>query len=150
MASSSSSSPAPVGTVTPSPSAPATSFPDGPAPTPTYTEPPSKPDPEPTAPPSGTATIQILNTRWDPSAGTVRVDAMVTDRVSSTGVCTVGLSQGSQSASAQVAGEPDAKVTYCANMVATMPPGAAGTWSVTVVFEDVSSKGTATGEVTLQ
>ncbi|QJU54423.1 hypothetical protein SCB71_14880 [Herbiconiux sp. KACC 21604] len=139
-----SATPTPTASSTPSPTPTAT---EGPVPSPTYTEPPSKPTTPPEEPPATEASVQILNSSYDPAAGTVRVDALVSNVISSSGSCALSVVQGDQSASAQVTSTADATVTYCAEMIATLPAGASGSWTVTVVFDDGTAQGSASGEV---
>jgi hypothetical protein len=136
----SASSPAPTPSATPTPTRTATPEPtQAPEPTPT---------PTPTAAPEPTtANLEIVSSVYDPSARTVSVAAMVTDRVSESGVCLLTVSQGDSSVSAQQPGMPDATVTYCANLVVTLPEGAGGTWTASVEFVDPAASGRTSTEV---
>ena len=140
-----SATPTPTSTVSSTPSPEPTET-EGPVPEPTYTEPPSKPTTPPEQP-ATEASVSILNSSYDPAAGTVRVDALVSNVISSSGSCALSVVQGEQSASAEVTSTADATVTYCAEMIATLPAGASGTWTVTVVFDDGTAQGSTNGEV---
>jgi hypothetical protein len=74
---------------------------------------------------------------------------MVTDLVSSTGTCTVTVSQGDQSATIEGAGMADAMVTYCSNLAVVLPAGATGTWNVELTFTDPTHSGSTSGTVDL-
>ncbi|MCS5496251.1 hypothetical protein NY547_03230 [Cnuibacter physcomitrellae] len=125
-------------TSSPRPTAPSTS----PAPG----SPTASPSPSSTPQPS-TVTVQILNTQYDAGSGQIRVAGMVTDLVSSTGMCVATASQGSTTVDAQVAGQADATVTYCADLAVTLPAGATGTWDLALGFVDADHQGVATTTV---
>jgi hypothetical protein len=91
--------------------------------------------------------LEILNSSYDPSTSTVSVAGMVTDLVSSTGTCTITVSQGEQSVTTEAAGMADAAVTYCSNLAVVLPAGATGTWDIELAFTDPTHSGSTSGTV---
>jgi hypothetical protein len=102
--------------------------------------------PTPTAPPAA-VTVQIVNSKFDQPTGSVVATAIVTDRVSNDGLCTLTATQDAKSVDVHTAGVADATVTYCANLTVALPAGASGTWSVTVAYDEADSHGEATSQV---
>jgi hypothetical protein len=92
----------------------------------------------------------IVNSSYDAASRTISVAAMVTDVVSATGVCTLTATQGDASLAAQAPGQPDASVTYCADLAVVLPEGAAGSWTATVAYADESRSGSVSNEVIAQ
>ncbi|WP_291055623.1 hypothetical protein [Herbiconiux sp.] len=119
-------------------------------PTPTATKTPTAtptPTPTPTAPEIAPVSVEIINAAYDPSSSAISVAGMVTDLVSSTGVCIATATQDTQSASAQAPGMADAAVTYCSNLAIALPAGSTGTWTVELSFADSTHSGATSTSV---
>lgn len=114
-------------------------------------EPTHKPDPTPTATraPGAPLSVELLTASWDASTGSVSAAAMVTDRVSSEGTCTLTVSQAGVAVSAEAPGEPGPSMTYCAALSVVLPAGASGQWTVTIDYAEEDLSGTTTGDVTI-
>ncbi|MFB2584775.1 hypothetical protein [Herbiconiux liukaitaii] len=146
------------GSPTPTPTSSATSTPTGSAtPTPTRsaaptptTAPTPTPTAEPTTPAISGVSIEILNTSYDPAAGTLSVAGIVGDLVSETGVCIATATQDAASASAQSPGVAGPSMTYCSDLTITLPAGSTGTWTVELAFADSSHSGSASTSIALE
>jgi hypothetical protein len=110
-------------------------------------QPTIEPEPDPTPAADGTVSLELLSAAYDPATGAVTAAAMVVDRITDAGTCTLTVTQDAQTATASGAGRADANVTYCADLTAQLPAGASGTWTVTIDFTEAGFSGTTTGEV---
>ncbi|MGD8195590.1 hypothetical protein ACEXQB_013950 [Herbiconiux sp. P18] len=136
---------------TPTPSASSAPAPGTSAPPTDEAEPTHKPEPSPTPTknPDAPLSVELLSTSYDPSTGSVSAAAMVTDRVSNEGSCTMTVSQNGVSVSAQSAGTAGPSMTYCAGLSAVLPAGSSGVWTVTIDYAEASMAGSTTGTVTI-
>lgn len=116
------------------------------SPTSSATESPTT-NPSPGVPEQAGLTVQILSAAYDASTSSVSVSGAVTNLVSATGTCSVQLSQGDESYSAEAAGVADAAVTYCSGFDVVLPDGSAGDWTVTLTFTDGDLTGSATSNL---
>ena len=115
-------------------------------PKPSSTPDPSEPVPDPAAEPSSVR-LEIISAAYDEANNVVSGTAMVTDRVSDAGTCTLTVSQGEQAVTTSAAGMADASVTYCADLSVALPADASGMWTATVAFDEPGYHGEANSEV---
>ncbi len=93
--------------------------------------------------PGPTAAVEFINAVFTTANSTVSAVAMVSNMVSSTGVCKITVSQGESSFGTEVNAEADAQVTYCSNMNVAIPTGSTGEWKILVEFSDQKYSGKA-------
>lgn len=136
-------------TPTPSPSASVTSSASA-TPTSTATLSPTT-SATPSGPPA-TATaadvkVEVLNARLDSTGSRITVSAMITDRISNAGSCTLTVVAGGQTHTTTGPARADASVTYCGTLSVALPSGETGPWTYTVAYVEDGYRGVASGNV---
>lgn len=138
----SATSAAPTPTATPSPTASATTDPAEPAPAPAEPAEPEEPGTDPVAPAPGLAMVDVVTTYagWNATSGAVEVGAYAA-AVEAGATCTLTLTQGGATVSAEGAATPDVSTTACGDLAVTRDRLAAGTWQAVVRYESATSSG---------
>ena len=93
------------------------------------------------APPAQGADVVITYAGWTDATVGLEVGAYVTGVAESGGVCTLTLTSGSRTVSAQAAGEPDSSSTSCVNLSVPGRQLPSGTWTAVVSYVSSSTSG---------
>jgi hypothetical protein len=133
---------APTRTPEPTPTALATTAPADPDPAPAEPAEPTQPGTDPVAPAPGIATVDVVTTYagWNATSGAVEVGAYAA-AVEAGATCTLTLTQGGASVTAEGPATPDVSTTACGDLAVTRDSLAAGTWQAVVRYESVTSSG---------
>src|SRR3954462_3769067 len=89
----------------------------------------------------GTAAVITTYSGWVASPAGVEVGAYVAGVAESGGTCTLTLTSGAGSATAEVPAEPDAASTSCPTLTVPGSKLSSGTWSAVVTYESPSISG---------
>jgi hypothetical protein len=92
------------------------------------------------------ATVVLTYAGWVDSPAGVQVGAYVAGVAESGRTCTLTLTSGSNSATAEVTGEPDVESTSCPNLTVPGSELASGTWTAVVGYSSPSVTGTSSSE----
>ncbi|NIH55102.1 hypothetical protein [Lysinibacter cavernae] len=150
---STSSSPTPSTEPTAKPTMNATPTPT-PTSAPSSTEPATDPSEQPGLPPSiqvegSQLKLLFINIGFDPTLSQISSTAMVTDRVTQNGTCTLTVSQGDNVVAVDAPGVADAQVTYCPGLSVVIPGGATGSWDVKMSFSDADVSGSVVSSISV-
>jgi len=134
--------PSPTPTAEPSPAASPTAVPADPGAEPAEPAEPAQPGPDPAAPAPGLTTVDVVTTYagWNDATGAVEVGAYAAV-VESGAACTLTLTQGSTTVSAEGAATPDVSTTACGDLAVARDRLAAGTWQAVVRYASSTSTG---------
>ena len=88
-----------------------------------------------------TASVVVTYSGWVDSPAGVEVGAYVAGVAESGGTCTLTLTAGTHSVTAEVAGEPDAASTSCPNLTVPGAKLSSGTWRAVVSYDSPSVSG---------
>lgn len=100
------------------------------------------------ASPGGTTVnLQVLNARLDSTGNTITVAAMITDRISNAGHCSLTVVAAGQTHRTEGPAMADASVTYCGTLSVALPQGEIGPWDYTVEYTEAGYRGVFSGVV---
>jgi hypothetical protein len=134
--------PSPTSTAAPSPSGTPTPAPVDPGTAPTQPAEPAQPGSDPVAPAPGLATVDVVTTYagWNDASGAVEVGAYATS-VEDGATCTLTLTQGATTVTAEGAATPDVSTTACGDLAVARDRLAGGTWQAVVRYTSSTSAG---------
>ncbi|MCZ2817089.1 hypothetical protein [Modestobacter sp. VKM Ac-2984] len=91
--------------------------------------------------PGETVPVVVTYSGWTDTSAAVEFGAYVAGIVEAGGTCTLTLTAGATTASAEVTAGPDASSTYCPTMAIPGAELAAGPWQAVVSYESSSTSG---------
>jgi zona occludens toxin (predicted ATPase) len=99
------------------------------------------------SPAAAPVNLEVLNARVDSAGSAITVSAMVTDRISNAGTCSLTVMVGGQTHTTEGPALADASVTYCGRLSVALPQGVSGPWDYTVQYSEPGFSGVVTGVV---